>query len=697
MLKGHLQPCETNGKLSRDLDEFQRLDLTSLFSSGRVEDRSGLCGISQLKSPPIPELPVEELRRYNIFQARFGDRDSRLEQDRNHYLRIADNLPAKIGQYIFCQGRFATVFQSKLLDYLAVFGTKNQMDTHAVVVVGPSGTGKSMTPWIVADELGIECVAYNLRQYATGHDAGSNLKEALESDLRSRSPKIVVLDELDKIKELDDKGNPIDPVPAALPVVASILDGGAQFYGRADRSITSFVVLTLNFTPNAYGHLDPHPDITSIDDYRFIHEQSFGNKCDVEANISQMFQIPYLSRFLPRLTYTDPITIDGFAQLVDREIETNFNYHFSEDMCISACATDKLRKFFLTEAVVPLFQARHTEIKINQIMGYVLGLLPPRIPPRFKDNPIQIVVDYDDRKGEIIVIGRGALEQHSRLRQFGYRVPISLDYAVVPIPDDDKLTELQFRDAVSVFGRCLAMARYGQPFNFARADRIARCKGNLIKYYPDPDSAMTVRDIYAQIFEAVAPRVMEQIIFSSSPDSRQDSYQHMSSASIASTEELNALVSKLVLKLGADLTLGPIISDSNTIAGAMTKDLGENANERIKDLVKRAEEFVLKDFMEAHPERQELIDKCVTLAHRRRVTQEEFYALVGYPYSGQREKFHNTGFIERFGSIVKVGSQTLQAAGVQLGKSMRTAAQNVDAGIAHMLDLDPESITKFIE
>ena len=101
---------------------------------------------------------------------------------------------------------------SQLKDFVVNYKQKEQK---AVLLLGPIGTGKTSSVYALAKELGYEVLEINSSDFRNEHNISSFLGAALGQQSLFFTPKIVLVDEVDNLSGVQDRGC----IPALLKAV----------------------------------------------------------------------------------------------------------------------------------------------------------------------------------------------------------------------------------------------------------------------------------------------------------------------------------------------------------------------------------------------------------------------------------------------------------------------------------------------
>ncbi len=219
------------------------------------------------------------------------------------------------------------ILASDLSRYLARRGRTQKTVTQRTFA-GLHGEGKSELPEMAAKFLGLPVIRISLKDYASHEiDAKLKLEERLASALErardesedGQNPKyVLIFDELDKLREIDDQGHA--QTPPAMGLINALLSEGFVETSNDDYDTMkidirdAYVLFTMNFKHDLL-ELSADPRLTTPQDVRTAMDRTFESPAATYEILKTLFVPPTISRFLPFLTIVKSLNEKEFHKL----------------------------------------------------------------------------------------------------------------------------------------------------------------------------------------------------------------------------------------------------------------------------------------------------------------------------------------------------------------------------------------------
>lgn len=611
-------------QLELDIDGSQN-------DAGAEKDLAG-SRTSRWIAPPAEEKHKTPLE---IFRARYGtDEEIKL-------LDKAQHLEAELNR-LFAGQKDATHFVADtVMNYLQTYKTR-KAEPELVVLPGLAGIGKSDMAVKAAEFLGVPYSSVSL-QYHVGKEGEvvDNFAGGLARyNKADGKPAILILDELDKVYEIDEKGNAVDrPV---IGIVNELLNSGnvrhAGKYFSVDSNFSKvLVVVTLNFRKDVYGRIEDHPDLTSIEDLQHTHKQVATHSVDISHALRSMFKENTVTRLLSGIHVMKPLDAPAYRKLIEIQKTLAIARVAPDDQkAVKITVLPKLEELFFQEAVIPTTGARHTIRRVGKIIETAFQHVLVRLPKDWQGRPVEFAMDYDAFHGEVVVAVTPAAVGESEISApLTFRYPLILQFAIPPLASDAEISGDRFQIAAHEFGHAMAHVLYGVPFIMMRVVPISSKIGGFVKSHWHP---RTGRQIYAQLLALLGSRAMERIVQSSNPKDRPASYLDVTTGATGDIEQATVLLLKTISAFGLDSNFGPISRYVNLTSGLeMTQPVPETMYQRAAEVLIQLEQFLVEDLLTKHSVAW-YKKKIASVARAGRLTEKQFYEIIGYQHPDGTQK-----------------------------------------------------------
>lgn len=668
---------------ARSFISFKRSDFSS-SSPDRKKKGPKKSGNRPASIPPAPKKEPRKLTEYDIFRARFG------QDEEIKLLRKAHGLEKHLNGVIFGQPQASALLQTKVQNYLQTFRTRKKAPVY-LVLGGLTGIGKSDLVAEAAKYMGMKMAAISLQDYVGDDEevpeafAGS-ISRAVDSF--EGKPGILLLDELDKVYEKDELGREVDrPVIGILN--KNLTDGklshGGKWRDYQDDLSNVLVVVAMNFRPDIYGDLTAHPDLTSIRDLQEIHEEVGIKPVDIAEALGSMFRVNTVSRLLPQTHVMRPLDEEAYRKLIDFQIGEAVKRLLPEnnDKSMSMEATGSFKELLFRETVIPATGARETVQGVGDLVESAFSEVLHRLPKPLAYRSLKITVDYDRNSGQVVVTASDS-GKGKRAKPLVVRYQPRLRFEVVPIGPDEKIPEDRRHTAAHEFGHALAHVRYGVPFELMRVEPISSEIGGFVKGGHD-EGDPTGRQMYAELLIKLASRAMERVIYSPDPLDPKTSLPHLTSGASSDLLEATKLAVRQIAQFGLDPAFGAMARWNKLMREEeMTQPVPEAVYERAREILNKMEQFLVEDFMSAHS-RKWYAEKILKVARAGRLTEKEFYRVLGYGHPNLAHYLHDP---DRGKLLESSRSRKKNLKARPQSRTRTTPKENLDKALKYVLGPD---------
>lgn len=262
---------------------------------------------------PLPSQGTYQQKQ--ILNYRYGTADFQ------KYLQRAYQFADEVGQDIAGQRIAAEVLEDHLVRYLEGFPNRTGEPVY-LNLVGFPGVGKSAM-LTVLENLGIKTVRLEAQKYISEGNLGEDLGE-VRTAVREGVPVILVIDEIDKVSEIQAKGDTdVELTRRFIGALNQILaEGIAKNYGTTFSVSNVFVLTTMNFAPNeiedfsqeVLGERKEFFDFT-MEDFKKFDEWIRDQASATYKILAKLFRDNTVTRIAP-----NTIVMEHFSQEVYRTI-----------------------------------------------------------------------------------------------------------------------------------------------------------------------------------------------------------------------------------------------------------------------------------------------------------------------------------------------------------------------------------------
>jgi ATP-dependent Clp protease ATP-binding subunit ClpA len=319
----------------------------------------------------------------------------------------AKGLADQIGLRVYGQEETANKFEAEFSSYLSA--SSSLREPRSLVIAGVPGVGKSEIVLVTGEVLKLPVVRVNLQQFSSsGDDAPVKFLDTLEREIakiKGKSPDgkyILLLEEMDKIDEIDPSGNPKDrPI---ITVVKDILDRGTStltvkgsYGGTQERNIDvreAFTIATMNFNGKIFD-FKADPRLTTIEDVTRACKKinmSIGERKKV---LEKMFRPDTINRMISRMIIMMPLQKEHYYKVIQAQfadvLEQRFRDKKGRNVGRVVLKPDQsFLDYLYNEAVIPSEGARFTKDVSKRLIQFSLDRPMKIVPNKFRAQPYEI-------------------------------------------------------------------------------------------------------------------------------------------------------------------------------------------------------------------------------------------------------------------------------------------------------------------
>jgi hypothetical protein len=561
-----------------------------------------------------------------------------------------------------------------------------------IVLAGFPGIGKSEMINLTGKYLKLPVIKINLQKYTANSDkAAEGLIEEIflalrEAGIEPNTKYILLFEELDKVTELDLKGEPVNrPVMA---IVKDLLNDGRSEFKMTEKgdtlttqkividTRTAFIAGTMNFAVDRFN-FQANRQLTTIEDTQRAWKRLASSFDDLKKLLGSMFLPETVNRIISKMRVLKPLGQHDYQKAIARQLEVAIKQRFdSKDgfngALITLTTTPAYRKFLYDESVIPSEGARFaTTVSRNIINLDIEGLLKsiPR-SSKFASLPLVFSLDYlptkQQVKGTITVVTRvqGNVNEQSKIEietKLDYIRNVALNFPSLKVKG--KVPAERLHVAAHEFGHAFAAARAGLGFEHIEVASPVYSVSGYVKFRETP---LLAKDAIRLIYSQMASRAMERIVLSETPLDR-ESILEMSVGSIQDVNDATMGLFDVLHKIGLNPFSGTMNRTGKDISQfANFANIPHDITERLGFVLRDIENVVLQDFVAAH-DAQWYADKIFKLAQAGEMTEPQFYQLVEMPYTARTKLTlaPESQFFKLFRNKIKnqaAATQTSQAA-----------------------------------
>ena len=336
--------------------------------------------------------------------------------------RVADAAIDAVAESIYGQERMLGAMRSSVNAYMAT--DVDQIGTPQFLVIpGFTGTGKSDAAVLLAKELGIPYVQFNLQSFSGSDEATyERLVSTLSKDIAEakRLSKangkgghyFLIPEEMDKIPEIV-RGVPVDR--QAMAVMKDIMNQGEFSYSSLARGRFNIItrdaltIFTMNFPTDHFG-LQADPRITTIEDMQRIDRELNQNMSRLRGLLGTMFRPETVGRMLTSVVMSRTLDLRSYRKIINKVtrlfVRERFENQAGENISqIYPELTPAYRRYLERETIVPSEGGRHTakgaQMRIRSDVERAMKYLPHSGP--FATAPLTLRLDYKPRTQRVFV------------------------------------------------------------------------------------------------------------------------------------------------------------------------------------------------------------------------------------------------------------------------------------------------------
>ena len=512
------------------------------------------------------------------------------------------------------------------------------------VLAGFPGIGKSELVVLLARHLKIPLVKINMQHYAGKDDNASknflaNLKRRVSAARESKTRFILLIEEIDKLYEIDPTNGELKDRPA-LGVVKDLLNDGvvsvAGDYAISEIDLRDqLTFLTMNFTVDRFG-FNADPRLTSIDDVYRAYQQLSMTLMAQKSMLGSMFLPDTVSRLMPRTTILPPLREDNYRSIIAQQtshiIDDRFRSEGGVDLGqVQIEMRPAYADYLFEDTVIPSEGARNTAVTARSLIETHVEETINQIAPtsKFARRPITVSLDFDPTGPRV----EGAVRLSGEGRGREPRVVLKKD-VVLAFPSlrkDGLLDPKRLWVTAHEIGHALSRIKLGLRFEHIV---VVSPDPRTYGYVSFPSRGMFAQEVVGGIYSALAGRAMERMVFSETPEDTR-SLLDITQGSSSDLEQATYALYTLIYSIGLDPG-GGSANRGFSIHGkkyGSFQDMPAPLAEKLGRVLRGMENNILRDLQNAH-DLAWYVDKISTLAHEGKMTEEEFYRLVDYPYPG---------------------------------------------------------------
>ncbi|MCB0362082.1 MAG: hypothetical protein KDD35_05155, partial [Bdellovibrionales bacterium] len=498
---------------------------------------------------------------------------------------------------------------------------------------------------------------------------------------------IVLLEEIDKIGEIDPFGGPKDrPI---ITVVKDIIDRGrASATTKEQMSIVEHIVqvsdayifATMNFDGKIFD-FKADPRLTTARDMIKAWEHIEANKASLKEVLEKMFRPDTISRFLPITHVIRPLEAQHYFQVINAQIEKIIRERFSDSEGkdngkIEIRLSESYQNYLFRETVIPSEGARYTVDISRRLLNRDLENALTHLPRYLRSVPLSIQFQFLSDSSTVFATVQPRDKSHPETEVF--RTPVQLMF-----PDPrifGKLPADRVLNAAHEFGHAYTAVRLGLRIEVVSSVSPMSGVGGYVKYSGNNSEAMA---FIARVYANLGSRALERIVLSAKPLQKR-SVMDITSGSTSDIEKATETLYTALFKLGFDPNGGTVDAQGGKPDRhdkyVDFAELPYKTVERLGEILREMEDFLVQDLLNAN-DIEWYKDKILKLARTGIVDETELYQLLEYKAPGREG--NSPGLLSRvyevFGNeILDIDTDETRAARVfRQGSEMRTARDNL--------------------
>ncbi|MBL7671623.1 MAG: hypothetical protein JNM39_14150 [Bdellovibrionaceae bacterium] len=377
-----------------------------------------------------------------------------------------------------------------------------------------------------------------------------------------------------------------------------------------------------------------------------------------------------------------PLTEDDYRGVIARQTDKVVNARlFDEDGRnigkIRVQLSPRYKKYLFNETVIPSEGARSTVVRTQGIISTDLEKAISALPKsKFGAKPILLSLDFLPGSTEIVVSAKvDTPEAVAQKAEIIMKRSIALTFPRIDI--QGKIPQQRLSVSAHELGHALVAARLGLRIDQVVVVPTTPGAGGYVKFKGD---SMGASEMMAKVYATLASRAMERIIFSKDPKS-DSSVLEITAGPSQDIKQATYGLFNMIYELGFDPNGGTI--DRNFTMGGKYADYASippELAEKLGKILRAMENQVLDDLLESHT-KEWYVEKTIGLARQGAMSEQEFYALIGYEHPGENiETYGRTYNIrEMFQRVIRAKPAALKKAqGQRRGLQNETVEETVE-------------------
>ena len=348
-----------------------------------------------------------DYRNQQIAQARFGD------ETKQELAQIASDLEERINREIIAQRPTIRALSSKILHYVDHFDSRDaKQPPVAHHFMGFPGVGKSGIIEILSDDLPV--VRIDAQKYIEAGGDNTFYYALRRNDLlRSGEPVILVIEELDKVREVTLEGT--EQTQPFIGKINELLNNGVITKGASSTDFSHVMVITtMNIPPEVVESFSREAlggkksffqyGIEDFDKFhRWINAKGGGA---VAHMLSKIFRPNTVGRLAPNTTVMKHFSASEYGDLIRLAMDSSLErltQNANAPRWLQASYTDNFIDFFLEHTVNPPLGARGVMVKVNDVMEELVSyVMRAQIAgDKSLDRPRKVTLDFDRGKAHL--------------------------------------------------------------------------------------------------------------------------------------------------------------------------------------------------------------------------------------------------------------------------------------------------------